>query len=133
VLNAELKRHSDNKIYGIQDLQIAANKTISAQLQYTAIPKRFTIAIREIWELQQRLQRRNKRSILSAFNHPRFRAAYDFLLLREESGEQLNELGKWWTYFQISDTNQQSEMISEAACSSHTRRRNRRKPAGGNR
>jgi len=133
VLNAELKRRSDNKIYGIQDLQIAANKTISAQLQYTAIPKRFTIAIREIWELQQRLQRRNKRSILSAFNHPRFRAAYDFLLLREESGEQLNELGKWWTDFQIKDTNQQSEMINEAAGANHGRRRSRRKPAGGNR
>jgi poly(A) polymerase len=132
VLNKNLKRHAGDKPAAIQDIQIAANRTIMEQLQFTAIPKRFTIAIREIWELQQRLQRRNKRSILSALHHPRFRAAYDFLLLREESGEELDSLGIWWTDFQFSDTNQQSEMINAITGPRKGRHRKRRKPAGGN-
>ncbi len=133
VLNAELKLCYGDMHYGILELQLVANRVIGAQLQYTAIPKRFTIATREIWELQQRLQRRNKRSILSAYQHPRFRAAYDFLLLREEAGEELNDLGKWWTNFQISDTNQQTEMINVTGGGKRRSRRSRRKPAGGNR
>jgi poly(A) polymerase len=108
-----------------------ASQVLQEQLDYTAVPKRFTIASREIWELQNRLQRRNKRSIDSTFSHQRFRAAYDFLLLREEAGEDLGGLGQWWTDFQIGDTNRRSEMI--AACSGPVKRRRRRskhKPAG---
>lgn len=109
-----------------------ADAVILEQLQYTAIPKRFTIATKEIWELQSRLQRRNKRSIASAFSHPRFRAAYDFLLLREESGEDLQGLGQWWTDYQFSDTNRQTEMTGTLASPKKTRRRRRskKKPSG---
>ena len=100
-------------------------------LQYTAIPKRFTIVTKEIWELQSRLQRRNKRSIISAFNHPRFRAAYDFLLLREKSGEDLKGIGQWWTDYQISDTSRQSELTSDLdSPKKRRRRRSKRKPSG---
>ena len=101
------------------------------QLHYTAIPKRFTVASRDIWELQNRLQRRNKRSIESAFNHPRFRAAYDFLLLREEAGEELGGLGQWWTDFQNGDTKLRTELIAAVSKpKKRRRRRNKRKPSG---
>jgi len=111
--------------------QQAADAVIHEQLQYTAIPKRFTIASREIWELQSRLMRRNKRSIASAFNHPRFRAAYDFLLLREESGEDLQGIGQWWTEYQLGDTSLQSELTeSLTGVKKPRRRRRKRKPAG---
>lgn len=68
------------------------------QLQYTVIPRRFSTPIREIWNLQPRLLRRRRAQRL--FEHPRFRAAYDFLLLREQAGEDLNGAGEWWTQFQ---------------------------------
>ena len=100
------------------------------QLQCTAIPKRFTIASREIWDLQRRLQRRNKRNVFSLLNHPRFRAAYDFLLLREEAGEDLQGLGAWWTEIQKSDTNQQNAMIAAVEPTTKRRRRRRKKPSG---
>ncbi|MBL4821002.1 MAG: polynucleotide adenylyltransferase PcnB [Gammaproteobacteria bacterium] len=129
VLNDELKRSYDDNNYNMQEMQIVANRIISAQILHTAIPKRFSTTIREIWELQQRLQRRNKRSILSAFQHPRFRAAYDFLLLREESGEELDGLGIWWTKFQVGDSIHQTEMIN-ALNRTRRPRRNRHKPAG---
>lgn len=115
---------------GIQELQLVCNEVIGDQLKHTAIPKRFTIAMREIWELQLRFQRRNKRSVLGAYEHPRFRAAYDFLLLREESGEDLGGLGQWWTEFQLLDAAQQSAMINTLGGGRNTRRRPRRKRPG---
>ena len=103
--------------------QQAAKLALKEQLDYTAIPKRFTIATQEIWELQDRLRIRTKRNIEKLFNHTRFRAAYDFLLLREQSGEELQDLGQWWTDFQIGDKNTRSEMIAMVNKSQKRRKR----------
>jgi|SRR5690606_5341351 len=73
---------------------------VSAQLNLLAIPRRFTLPMREIWEFQLRLPRRSGRRAEALLGHKRFRAAYDFLLLRELSGENLEGLGDWWTAFQ---------------------------------
>ncbi len=115
-----------------QEFHDAANATIMEQLEFTAVPKRFTMASREIWELQLRLQRRNKRSIDSAFSHPRFRAAYDFLLLREEAGEDLDGLGQWWTDYQIGDTKQRGDMLAVTAKPRNRRRKRSRRKSAGN-
>ena len=101
----------------------AANQTFLEQLNYTAIPRRVTSVSREIWELQYRLERKNKRSIEAAFSHPRFRAAYDFLLLREQAGENLGVLGQWWTDFQTGDTNRKIQMITAVSRPSKRRRK----------
>ena len=127
VLKLKLAFSKNQNLHPQQAFQQAAQSTLMEQLDYTAIPKRFTVASREIWELQSRLQRRNKRSVESVFNHPRFRAAYDFLLLREEAGEELNGLGQWWTNFQNGDTKLRMELI--AAVSKSKKRRGRRKNA----
>ena len=72
--------------------------------------------------------RDNKRSIEGSFGHPRFRAAYDFLLLREEAGEDLGGRGEWWTQFQLGDTSQIIQKASgEAQRPKKTRRRRRPK------
>ena len=112
--------------------QQAANASLREQLDYTAIPKRFTNAAKEIWELQLRIEKHNRRSIESTFEHPRFRAAYDFLLLREEAGEQLNSLGQWWTDFQIGDTKRRTEMIGLVSASGTGRRRRRKRKPSSN-
>jgi len=128
---------ADKKSGGyFQQHQQAANAILAEQVQYTAIPKRFSYATREIWELQLRLQKGNRRSIDTTFAHPRFRAAYDFLLLREESGEDLNGMGKWWTDYQIANPDDQAQMLGEATQNSgatqrkRRRRPRKRKPAG---
>jgi poly(A) polymerase len=108
--------------------QEAANRVILKQLQITAIPKRFTMAMREIWELQLRLGIRTRRGVETVYAHPRFRAAYDFLLLREEAGELLDGLGQWWTDFQHGDKNQQEQMLAALGKSGNQKRRRRRKP-----
>jgi len=81
-------------------MQQAAQRVIFKQTQSTSIPKRFAIPMKEIWELQLRLPKHRTKKPELLTGHPRFRAAYDFLLLREESGEKLNNLGLWWTDYQ---------------------------------
>ena len=56
--------------------------------------------MREIWEYQLRLRNRRGRKAAELVDQRRFRAAYDFLLLREEAGELTGDLGAWWTSFQ---------------------------------
>ncbi|WP_251975679.1 polynucleotide adenylyltransferase PcnB [Salinicola avicenniae] len=93
--------------------QAAAQQVISRQLQHTSIPKRFSMPMRDIWELQQQLPRRRGRRVFQTLEHPRFRAAYDFLLLREEAGELTPGLGQWWTRFQDADESEQHQLMAE--------------------
>lgn len=134
-LQQELSRQLGDNPVTLPTQYEAANKVISRQLKMTSIPKRFTIVMREIWDLQLRLGVRNRRSIETAFQHPKFRAGYDFLLLREEAGEDLSGLGQWWTDFQIGDKNQQERMLEELGKGTPNprkrRRRSPRKPANG--
>ncbi|WP_110654135.1 polynucleotide adenylyltransferase PcnB [Salinicola halimionae] len=94
--------------------QAAAQQVISRQLQHTSIPKRFSMPMRDIWDLQQQLPRRRGRRVFQTLEHPRFRAAYDFLLLREESGELTPGLGAWWTEFQKADEDGQRQLMADA-------------------
>ncbi len=78
----------------------AAQQTISDAARHISIPRRFSQPMREIWEFQLRLQQRSGRKAAELVDHRRFRAAYDFLLLREQAGEETDGLGTWWTEFQ---------------------------------
>jgi poly(A) polymerase len=78
----------------------AAHSAIAAAVKHISIPRRFSQPMREIWEFQLRLQRRTGRKAVELIEHRRFRAAYDFLLLREQAGEDTGELGSWWTEIQ---------------------------------
>ena len=91
--------------------QQAVQNVLSAQLQVIAIPKRFTQTMKEIWELQQRLPKRLGKRAERMIEHPRFRAAYDFVLLREQAGEDLGGLGQWWTQYQHADTVARQQMV----------------------
>jgi poly(A) polymerase len=89
----------------------AAQTVISNQVDRISIPKRFSIPIREIWEFQLRLPRRQRANALLA--NKRFRAAYDFILLREKSGEDLQGIGQWWTEYQEADADGRNRMLNK--------------------
>lgn len=117
----------ETELAGHQNMSsmIAAGQDIfSAQVEQTAIPKRFSIQAREIWTLQPRFEQRRGKRPLRLLTHPRFRAAYDFLLLRHQSGEDLQELCDWWTEFQELD---ESKKVS-ATQASDSNRRPRKRP-----
>ena len=109
----------------------SAQFAINEQLGYTAIPRRFTLATKEIWKLQSKLASRSKKSIEIVFCNSRFRAAYDFLLLREESGEELKGLGQWWTKLQESNESERKKMILSRS-KKKKRFTNKRKPLNHN-
>ncbi|WP_079253776.1 polynucleotide adenylyltransferase PcnB [Endozoicomonas arenosclerae] len=94
-------------------LQQAAMTVLDNQCAHTAVPKRFTMVVRDIWEMQYRLERRQPKSIESLMEHPKFRAAYDFLVLREAAGEDLNGAGQWWTDIQDSAEHDRNGMIRD--------------------
>lgn len=106
--------------------QEAANNIISKQQLFTSIPRRFTGPMRDIWFLQFRLPNRFGQKPDILMQHKRFRAAYDFLLLRESAGEKTNDLGDWWTEYQEADDERRSAM-KQAAGQKKRRRRNRKK------
>ena len=91
----------------------AAHDLIAEQCARIAIPKRFTLPIREIWDMQERLPRRSGKRADMLLDNPRFRAGYDFLLLRESAGEETDDLGQWWTDYQDANDSERREMIRE--------------------
>ncbi|MDX1465358.1 MAG: polynucleotide adenylyltransferase PcnB [Halomonas sp.] len=120
----------------IPALQAASQQVVSRQLQHISIPKRFSLPMRDIWDLQQRLPLRRGKRVFQTREHPRFRAAYDFLLLREAAGELDPGLGDWWTAFQQADEHEQRRLLSKVGAdpagsgAPRKRRRRRRKPRG---
>ncbi|TLX57481.1 polynucleotide adenylyltransferase PcnB [Stutzerimonas nosocomialis] len=97
----------------IPAMQEAAHDIIWEQCQRIAIPKRFSIPIREIWDMQERLPRRHGRRADQLLENPRFRAGYDFLLLRESAGEETDGLGDWWTDYQEASDSERRSMIRD--------------------
>jgi poly(A) polymerase len=82
------------------------------QQKLTAVPRKFNSYIKDIWVLQLKLHSRIKSQPYKTIRHPRFRAAYDFLLVRESASRDKNGLGKWWTDFQKNDDSLRGSLIS---------------------
>ncbi|TXL15722.1 poly(A) polymerase [Methylococcaceae bacterium HT4] len=108
--------------------QQAASQVISLQVKSTAFPKHIGVAMREVWGLQARFQSRNGARAYRLLGHPKFRAAYDFLLLQAETGGADPELAAWWTEFQVASEAGKKKLLASLTKSSPRKRRRRRKP-----
>ena len=111
----------------IEAMQIAADIIVSRQVTRIALPKRFSVPMREIWVMQQRLPQRAGKRALRLATHPRFRAAYDFLLLRAAAGEEAQELANWWTDFQATDVSGQQTLLSNVVATGPAKKRRRKR------
>jgi poly(A) polymerase len=108
----------------------AMDQILSLQHKKLAIPRRFDAVIQEIWAMQPRFEARSGRKPFRLLIHPRFRAAYDFMLLRCESGELNMELGAWWKTFLSADSEEREKMLSnQAPVKKGRKRRSRKKPS----
>jgi len=99
-----------------------------------AITRRIGTDVREILGLQPRFEQRSGKRPYALLTRPRFRAAYDFLLLRAEVGEVDSQLAEWWTRFQNADGSQRADMIdalqpAQTDNKRRPRRRRRKQPA----
>ncbi|MEK6294675.1 MAG: polynucleotide adenylyltransferase PcnB, partial [Paraburkholderia tropica] len=107
-------------------LHRAMDDVIDAQTEKLAIHRRFSSDMREIWGLQLRLEKRG-RSAIKLLEHPRFRAGYDFLLLRCESGELDAEIGQWWTDFISGDPTARETLLTQGGTKERSPRKRRRR------
>ena len=89
------------------------DRVLRKQQKITAIPRKFHGYIKDIWVLQLKLHSRIGKQPYKTVRHPRFRAAYDFLLIREKVSSNGNYLGSWWTNFQKDGNSIKKSLISE--------------------
>jgi poly(A) polymerase len=116
-------------------LMQACDSVLRTQQSRVSIPRRFSIPMRELLMLQPRFNRRSGVKSLSLLQHPRFRAAYDFLLLRAQAGVADPELAKWWTDIQVLPQEERVALVqarppepaAEGAPAPGRRRRRRRR------
>ncbi|RCX03067.1 poly(A) polymerase [Kosakonia sp. AG348] len=107
---------------------LAMNDVLDEACRSLAIPKRITTLIRDIWQLQLRMSRRQGKRSWKLMEHPKFRAAYDLLALRAEAENngELQRLAKWWGEFQVSAPPAQKDMLNDLGDEPAERRRHRR-------
>lgn len=127
-----VKTHAEEqKAKGIPEniaFQMAANELIAEQVKHVSLPRQISLSMREVWSLQPRFNRRQGSKPFRLLSHPRFRAAYDFLLLRIETEGVDPKLGEWWTKFQAAGEAEQKRMTQSAPKSErkpYKRRRSR--------
>lgn len=109
---------------------LAMNDILDEEYRSLAIPKRITSLIRDIWQLQLRLSRRQGKRAHKLMEHPKFRAAYDLLLLRAEveNNPEMLRLGAWWEEFQTATAQRQKNMLSTLGDDASPRRVRQRRP-----
>jgi poly(A) polymerase len=91
---------------------------LDSQTEKLALQRKIGTDMRDIWSMQPRFERRTGKSPYKLLEHLRFRAGYDFLLLRCASGEIDAELGEWWTAFYEGDEATREDLIATAGQSS---------------
>ena len=117
----------------------ASAQVVGEQCQRVAIPRRFTLTMEEIWSLQPRFEQVQRKRVFRLMAHPRFRAAFDFLLLRAAESPAISELGQWWAHAQQLPHETLAAALTGASPQGPSgeiaqvpapRKRRRRKPAG---
>ncbi|WP_019141811.1 polynucleotide adenylyltransferase PcnB [Noviherbaspirillum massiliense] len=89
--------------YPIPALHLAADDVLNTQTESLALQRKIASDMRDIWAMQPRFERRTGKTPYKLLEHMRFRAGYDFLMLRCSSGEIDAEIGEWWTAFMEAD------------------------------
>ncbi len=114
----------------IPALMQAMSDVSDIQAEKLAITKRFSVTMKEIWAIQPRFEQRSGQRPYRLLENPRFRAGYDFLLLRCQSGELPMDLAEWWDTFAQADADQRAEMLLPDTAGPKKRRRRRPRRTG---
>ncbi len=108
---------------------VSANDILDEQVKSTAIPRRFTAMIRDIWHNQLRLSRRAGKRAFKLLEQQKFRASYDLLEMRANfEGDDIQELTDWWRIFQSADRVKKQKMVQVINQGGAAKKRRRRPP-----
>ena len=124
---AAWKKAQQRGLKPIPALFQAMDAVLDIQTDKLAIPRRFTAIMKEIWASQPRFEQRSGRRPFALLMHERFRAGYDFLVLRAASGEVPAELAQWWEKFQHAGEAERNAMLLAPQPGDQRRRRRRRR------
>jgi len=124
---AAWKVHQEAGERPVVALHAAMDGVLDRQREQLSIPRRYDAIMKELWLLQPRFEQRGGLRPVRLLTQPRFRAAYDFLLLRCESGEVDADLGLWWDEFQDATDERRAEMLQPDEV---PKKRRRRKKSG---
>ena len=93
---------------------LASSEILDQFCTALAAPRRHTSVIRDIWFLQLQLLKRNGKAPERIMEHPKFRAAFDLLVMRAsiEGGDSI-ELAAWWHEYQLSNHSQRESLVKE--------------------
>jgi poly(A) polymerase len=119
----------DEGMVPVEALAAAGEEAIVAQAERVAIHRRFSSMAKDIWCLQPRFEKRRGKRALRVMSERRFRAAYDFLLLRALEDPELQELADWWTTIQEVGEDERWQMAQAGQGKGKGRRRPRRRKA----
>ncbi|KVE95399.1 polynucleotide adenylyltransferase PcnB [Burkholderia vietnamiensis] len=132
-MRQRFEQYSADGEFPVPALHRAMDDVLDMQTEKLAIHKRYSADMREIWGLQLRLEKRSGRSAMRLLEHQRFRAGYDFLLLRCESGELDAEVGQWWTDFIEGDAAAREALLTQGGSKEKSPRKRRRRGGARNR
>ena len=107
----EAQKRIDNGQPPVDALAAAGEKAFSRFTDRVQVHRRFSTMAKEIWMFQPRFEKRHGKRAMRLLGEKRFRAAYDFLLLRALEDEELRPLAEWWTEVQDVDAETRQEMI----------------------
>ncbi len=125
----DFKKHFlDQDMHDMEALLNASREVLARQQAHLTIPKRFGLMIKEIWHMQPQLQHPTQKRAMRTLSNKRFRAAYDFLLLRCSVGEtKLTPLCEWWTEIQTKTFPEQEALCASLSPHGKKRRKKRKK------
>ena len=105
----------------IEALLDACDEVSAQQQGHTTYPRRYSVPMKDMLVMQKRFENQRGARAMRLLSHKRFRAAYDFLLLRAKCGEADPKLAEFWTEVQSLSESEQRKAFS-------VRRGGRRRP-----
>jgi poly(A) polymerase len=132
----ELEKQQRDGVPQSEAVWAAGDAVFARQAPQVAVPRRVSSTVIEIWEMQSWLEKRRPKAIHRLLGNKRFRAAYDFLLAREQIGEVKSELTDWWTHIQECHGEDRNRMINKLQGKPHSgkkKSRSRKQGRGGGR
>ncbi|TNG94111.1 polynucleotide adenylyltransferase PcnB [Pasteurellaceae bacterium USgator11] len=108
----QLKNEAD--LNNFDAFSVACSEILDGLCRAIAVPKRYTMVVRDIWSLQLQLPKRSGNRAEKTVLLPKFRAGYDLLTMRAElEGGDLVELATWWHEYQLSNPQQRENLMVE--------------------
>jgi poly(A) polymerase len=120
-------RRSEEKMSESQSLSLASYELCARQQRRIAIPRRFTVPMREMLALQPRFSQTHGKRAIKLLEHRRFRAAYDFMVLLAKVGQYNKETAEFWTRVQEQSVEQRSDSFQLGSQARRKGRRRRRR------